>query len=234
MSVSDHPSGPTTHDMATLKFDYSPSCRVLRKINSGRDLGTGIYALFYDGRLFYIGIFAGTGPSKRGNVIRERWRKHLGGMTLRGRNVTICNTDVQRISARNDRGQLGQAILNATRAVMIKDKGLQTTYCKYKFANEHWEAFEWFNAATLKRFQFAFVRCNPEHAFGQLSKPTLKAALESIEHKLVVALEPPCNKRARNESGIPNHTIPEVARRIRMEMIDHASKVSTLQKKIPT
>lgn len=221
LKVSERKEEATTHALATVQVDYDPCERALRKMSGGRSIGTGMYACFFEGKLFYVGIFAGNGAQKVGNVADERWRKHVGGMTLRGLRVTISKRAIAKIAAEATRGELGEAILKTDLGVMSKDQGLQTTYGKYRFAQRNWAHFRNLSNETLRRFQFVYIPCDASHRFGLLDKKTLKKHLEHVEAKVVGRFEPPCNSKSRRTDGVTEHGIRPVVRAMREALKNH-------------
>lgn len=60
--------------------------------------GPGIYGLFLDGALFYVGVFAGSAHNPfGGSVLHKRWFMHLTYQTLRSQAVVFAPEQMQRI-----------------------------------------------------------------------------------------------------------------------------------------
>ena len=221
LTVGVDPKGSTTHPLANLKVKYTPSPRALIKLAGAKHLGVGIYLCFYDGKLFYVGIFAGLTAMKRGSVIRERWRKHVAGMTLRGRGVTICRSGIEQIRLVRPLGELETAILGTDVDIMADDKGLQATFDKYMFAARRWDEFRILNNRSMHRFQFAYVACGEDHLFNALDKDMIKRELKEVETRLVEAHNPPCNGESPNETGVTTTGILETVRATRAALGSH-------------
>ena len=55
--------------------------------------GAGIYGVFLDEELIYVGKFQGQKKDwTRGNVVKSRWTKHVGTLTMLDKNVSFKPT----------------------------------------------------------------------------------------------------------------------------------------------
>lgn len=209
---------PGGHSLATLTINYAPTAEAERKWNANRSSGPGIYGCFWDGRLFYVGTYAGTGPDALiGNVGRERWAKHIGGMTLRGRRLGIARRWLNKIVSEHD-SPLARLLAAANPEVLTRDKGLQTQYSKFRFADRHWEDFSKLNNEMLGRFQFIYVRPSGTSGLSGLQKSELDSHLRRMEQTIIEKLNPPCNSRSTHIEGEPEVVITVADHNIRTIM----------------
>lgn len=142
------------------------------KGNSNEDFyGPGAYVITYCERVIYIGKYK---PYKRGNVITDRWLKHMATLTNRGhlvggfgKNKTLNNEETK-YTILKELGIHGidKIIENAGR---IKDTGFSTSLNRLKFARKHWSIFkeenpEKFQRTVLGNFCFHFFQINKENS----------------------------------------------------------------------
>ena len=216
---------PGTHALANLRIDYRPSDIGQRAIAPDGHSGPGIYACFWDRQLFYIGTFAGNGRPTNGNVARERWTKHVAGMTFRGHNVTIGDCALDRIAG-DAPSALGTLLLDADRTQMSKTAGaLQTQYAKFRFADRHWDAFSTLDTAMLARFAFVYMRPSLHGRLAGMDKAALDPHLRAMERGIVALLDPPCNGASPNGEGTPGPGMADTAQTMRQVMDAHLAAV---------
>ncbi len=92
--------------------------------NQQTTCGPGIYLLFYEGRLIYIGKFLGVRNAPfSGDVTSQRWWAHIGTITMRGHRVSFPKGSLARIMhysgpfcMSGDRTKAGTSGLRAKRA----------------------------------------------------------------------------------------------------------------------
>ncbi len=107
---------------------------------------------------------------------------------------------------------------------MIRDKGLQTQYKKFRFADLHWNDFSQLNDETLRRFKFIYLRPSFQHAFGRMNKEELDPHLRCMETAIVRELDPPCNDRSANSDGTPGASSADAEASMRTLMNDYAAQ----------
>lgn len=185
-----------------------------------RHSGPGVYACFWDGGLFYVGTFAGNREPQLGHVAKERWGKHIAGMTLRGHRLSIARRWLRRI-ANDHRGPLAELIVAADPTILARDKGLQTQYSKFRFAERYWSHFEKLDDVMLGQFSFVYVRPSLEGRLAGISKATLDGHLRQIEQKAIDRLEPPCNSKSRRIDGAVTANPEKAETEIRTIMSNH-------------
>ena len=167
--------------------------------------GAGIYAIHFDGNLLYLGKFQGTtGNPFGGSVIDARWTKHMGTLTMRGRQVSVPNqTIAERASCHRDHPVVA-GILDADRKVVSKDKGCISSLNRIRFAMQHWDAFSDFNPGVLNRFQFLYGQIQPR----SVSEDWIRGAVSDLERDIVAQLQPRCNGNVAAERA-RHHTLEE-------------------------
>ena len=216
---------PGTHARADLRIYYRPTAAAHRAIAPDGHSGPGIYGCFWDRQLFYVGTFAGTGQPDRGNVARERWTKHVAGMTFRGHNVTIGEKALDRVAS-EPATALGTLLLAADRMRIANPSGaLQTQYAKYRFAERHWDDFAALDADMLERFAFVYLRPSLHGRFAGMDKAALDPHLRAMERGIVSLLAPPCNGISSNDDGRPGPGIADAAQTMRQVMDAHLAAV---------
>ncbi|KQN31489.1 hypothetical protein ASF00_01390 [Sphingomonas sp. Leaf34] len=214
-----------THALANLRVDYRPSEDGRRTIAQDGHSGPGIYACFWDRQLFYVGTFAGNDRPTNGNVARERWTKHIAGMTFRGHNVTIGERALAQI-ARGAPSALGTLLLDADRARISKTAGaLQTHYAKFRFADRLWDDFSVLDTDMLTRFAFVFMRPSLHGRLAGMDKAALDSHLRAMERGIVTLLDPPCNGASPNGDGTPGPGMADTAQTMRQVMDAHLAAV---------
>ncbi len=216
---------PGTHVLANLRIDYRPTGYGHRAIADDGHSGPGLYACFWDRRLFYVGTFAGNDRPTNGNVARERWTKHVAGMSFRGHNVTIGERALDRIAG-DAPSPLGALLLDAERARIAKTAGaLQTHYAKYRFADRHWDDFSVLDTDMLARFAFVYMRPSLLGRLAGMDKAALDPHLRAMERKIVALLDPPCNGASANGDGTPGPGMADTAQTMREVMDTHLAAI---------
>jgi hypothetical protein len=184
-------------DIFNLQFRYN-----------GRDAevlaGGGVYAVYYQGELLYIGLFTGDRRVPfASNVASQRFYKHLEALTLRGRAIgfTPGNYDEAIALDRPDCPLIG--ILRAT--LVPRGNGAVKTYpSKVKFASDNWDAFSRIerDRSVLDGFTFVYGRIGAEQFSPDISYREVKKYVNVIEDDLIRQHTPRCNlKIARSSDG---------------------------------
>lgn len=216
---------PGTHALANLRVDYRPSEYGHRAIAPAGHSGPGLYACFWDRQLFYVGTFAGNDRPTNGNVARERWTKHVAGMTLRGHGVTIGERALDRIAG-DPPSALGTLLLEADRARLSKTAGaLQTHYAKFRFADRHWDDFSVLDTDMLARFAFVYMRPSLLGRLAGMDKAALDPHLRAMERGVVALLDPPCNGASPKGDGTPGPGMADTVQTMRQVMDTHLAAV---------
>ncbi|WP_156349008.1 MULTISPECIES: hypothetical protein [unclassified Sphingomonas] len=184
-----------------------------RAIDMASLRGAGVYGLFLDGALFYVGIYSGAKTDSMAGSVLTRWRLHLTYQTLRSPNVCFTAADVARIlddapNAPFDAiaGALGgrevdRGALAAQGHPLIETTGASCTYRKARFAARNWDLLRPGREDEMfARISFVYARLDP--AALPVGVPMDRAHrqwikykwLERCERHLIDALKPICNK----------------------------------------
>ncbi len=216
---------PGTHALADLRIDYRPTGPGEQTIAADGHSGPGIYACFWDRRLFYVGRFAGSDRPTEGNVARERWARHVASMSFRGYGVTLPEAVLDRIAG-EDETALGTLLLGADRARIAKPSGApQTHYARFRFAARHWDDFAVLDAEMLGRFGFVFLRPSLHGRLAGMDKPVLDRHLRAMERAIVTVLDPPCNGASPGGDGTLGPGMADTAQTMRQIMDAHLAAV---------
>ena len=203
---------------ANLRAIDHPDCTVDRADLSG----PGIYALFLDGALFYLGLHA---PADK--PVTERWHKHVVAHTLRASNMfmrpralldsltlpgpvgaglhaCLSAETVTRFEALG-RGHepLSPGWRRAMRALPLADgcaplrtRRYNTTFNKARFAEAHWDVFGPGGEATiLSRITCCYERFVP--GAGATPSEVKYMGLKRREDDLIRRLRPMCNRETK-------------------------------------
>lgn len=195
---------PTRSGVLFLNWDIQPNdCACAIK-------GAGLYGLFFDDWLIYVGMYRGKGGNPNcGQVARDRWWAHIGSITMRGYRVSVPKRTRKMI----DDGQLARDLasgLSQGNELLCKDNGCCTSVNRMKFASSHWQEFKDADGSLLKRFKFLFV---PAHFDDKKYSVTdFRAKLHCHEKQLIRNWSPTCNSGVENASCI---TIEETSQQMR-------------------
>lgn len=167
--------------------------------------GPGLYGVFLDDKLFYIGLYAGKTERPFGGSVLDRWHKHATHHTLRGAGIVFARSQLERIVSELAEGP-GidiKACFEAELAAspLIETKGGSCTFNKARFAARHWEALGPGNeTALLGRLSFVYHQL-PRDWEARLAVPegitpsrwVKREWLRAAEATLIRELQPICN-----------------------------------------
>jgi hypothetical protein len=180
--------------------------------------GPGVYGVFLDGYLFYIGLYAGKAGRPFGGSVLERWRKHATYHILRAPEVVFAKSQLDRII-----GELtGPAVdiaacvaqeADAARSPLVAKHGGSCTFNKARFATRHWGTLGLGNEdALLARISFVYHQLprswddRRETVDGAGASRWVKRHwLRPVEKALIEAFHPICNSEttvASDRDGI--------------------------------
>lgn len=138
--VAAHPNKPRWANLvAHIHVDPVP-----------RDLcGPGLYALFLDGALFYIGLHVGA-DADPGLPVLERWKLHVVGQTLRAKAISFSPTPLNQVLRGPDASGLADDLAACLPNGRDTDchaatphpllGGSHCTAQKAAFASAHWDS----------------------------------------------------------------------------------------------
>jgi len=143
--------------------------------------GPGIYTITYNKNVIYIGSYA---PNEKGNVIVDRWKKHIMTMTNRGYRIGF--------SAKTKRSKIPskfKTYFDRDEKFRYSDTGTVTTLERLSFAKSYPYVFEknLNNQSLISDFEFYYLRLNGNNKFSD------KSNLKELENKLVMKFRPKCN-----------------------------------------
>jgi hypothetical protein len=163
-----------TSDLFDLKVDgnFPLNCEFVAKTSIPSTLETaGIYMMFFDQQIIYIGI------AEKEPFI-ERMKKQLSAITLRGKSV--CFNDTCKAIIRSSHVLPKEF----STAVEQNNAGFETSKNRISFAEQNWDIFSTLNQDDLSRFVIVWFPKNE-----CLDKP-----LEEMKSQWIKTLKPYCNK----------------------------------------
>jgi hypothetical protein len=190
-------------------------CFRQRKIDPENLRGPGVYGIFFNNQLVYLGKFLGhlASPFSQ-NIGRARWDKHLGTMTLRGRQVSWPGQTLDRIVRDFPLAPPVQDMRVAVRDTLCRDRGMQSSYNRFRFGNEHWAQFSSLDTADLSCFSFLYIQVQNTPLAVTLGTGGIRAAVSGAEDILVSMLRPRCNGRISYDSAELGHEMQHVAEQV--------------------
>jgi predicted RecB family nuclease len=171
--------------------------------------GTGLYGIFFTGgqgatpHLIYVGLFRngrkGSGTAFGGNVLRDRWIKHIATCSMRGYNVGIGKR-----TARVAAAILGEHPLAAlghpdAEQAIVRDRGCNAGENRVLFAKIHWPLLKGEGNTVIARFTFSYVRI--QAPLDGESDDDVREVVAKSENKLKRLFAPICN----GETAVHQH-----------------------------
>ena len=166
--------------------------------------GPCIYFISAEGIVLYIGKY----QPKNGNVIGDRWIKHLTTISIRGSGIgfgseckykklsnAIEDKDLKKI--------LKRAILNEGKEIFFRDSGKTTSINRLRYASNNWKDIKkltkdnFFNFFTIHAYIYG---SNSEQ--NQINK-----TISNIERSVLGKMQPPCNKEFDITNSLINHNL---------------------------
>lgn len=201
-------------------------------LDNSQFTGLGIYAGFFDNQLIYIGKFLGQKSNPfAGNVIDARWTKHVGSLTLRGRNLSYSTRALDEIYQLS----LPEALLDflrTNRTLLSRDRGMNSTLNRFQFGAENWDIFKMLEMSTLQRFHFIYVRLTKGEHLDGMCHDTLRKVVSNVEDHQVANLRPRCNaviKASMEDNQKTKLTPADVAKSIEDALIERMALFSSAE-----
>ena len=130
---------------ATPPEDKVPFLNLLFKHGTERDArfnGGGLYGFFYrtdvhaDPSLIYVGLYknGNTGPVFGGNIVADRWDKHIATCSARGKNIGISERTAQSLRALPEPHELQSIADPSISEILVRDRGCQAGENKIFFS----------------------------------------------------------------------------------------------------
>ena len=161
-------------DLFDLKVNgnFPLNCEFVPKIPIPPILeSAGIYMLFFDHQIIYIGI-------AENEPFLQRIKKQLSIITLRGKSV--CFNDACKTIVRSSQVLPKEF----STAVEQNNAGFETSKNRVSFAEQNWDVFSTLNLDDLSRFVISWVP----------KKECFDEQLEEIKSQWIETLKPNCNK----------------------------------------
>ncbi len=187
--------------------------------------GSGIYLITYDDTIIYIGKYM---PYNDGNVITDRWIKHIATMTNRGHRV--CG-----FGKKNKKYEFLEKIGFLVEKGRMEGGDYSTSVKRLEFASKNWctfkdEKIEIFRENVLPKFEFHYMQLN-EFSKKKITEllgeknPKIKEYYENlaslVETYLLWKYNPACNSN-EGLNEINDKTVDEIKTEIKsfLEKLD--------------
>lgn len=155
----------------------------------------GVYAIFFDDSLLYVGKYQGKKSDPfAGDVVRDRWAKHLATITCRGKSLSMSKKTLsitrREISGSLSKASLATSLLDCDDDVTVTDRGCVTSLPRVRFALRNWDQFSDDLQQTLNRFTFAYL--SVDRAEANLNSK-IRQRVSELEELLIEYLQPELN-----------------------------------------
>jgi hypothetical protein len=181
--------------------------------------GPGIYGLFLDGNLFYVGLYKGLNVEPFGGSVIDRWKMHVTYHTLRAPEITFAPGQLNKILELSGAPTEGIAdCLPAGRSTdctrlspldhpLVALHGASCTYSKVRFATRHWDTLGSIKGSDLLDRISLFYQRIPDEQNVLLAGATARQQgdwvkeqwLRPVETELIREFLPICNQRRADE-----------------------------------
>ena len=196
-------------------FEFKKGEYAVNKDNKGEFHGSGVYLITfndpdkYNEEIIYIGKYM---PYGKGNVITDRWIKHIATITNRGHKVGGFGKEkthnkknpkypiLEKLEAKD--GDINDIIQRIKKAGRVVDTGFSTSVKRLEFAKDNWDTFKEqdktnFEENVLPKFQFHYMQLNG-HNEGEIPDSVkIKEYYENlaslVETYLLWKYNPVCN-----------------------------------------
>lgn len=130
---------------ANLRARPNPRWRYAREL-----AGPGLYGLFLDDALFYVGLHTGGRKRAFGDSVLDRWYKHVVNHTLRWSELAFAPNQLVRVLGDKDSKvapDLAACLPDGRDSDLSSleklplTRGANATYNKARFASRHWDVF---------------------------------------------------------------------------------------------
>lgn len=178
----------------TYKFKENKTSKDIRKVLAG----TGIYLISWEGEVIYIGKYQPTS----GNIVADRWARHLETITFRGSSLGFGKTRnpakraKKLIEAAADQ-RLAEIIISTLtiEPSRFSVTGYNTSENRVRFAGSKWNYLEKASEANiLEHFQFSLFKIKPADSIAEAEKQ-----ISLIEVDTLKTFNPCCNKEFKKD-----------------------------------
>lgn len=191
------------------KYPFNFEFKKKEAFNKWEFRGSGIYLIRYDRTIIYIGKYM---PHEKGNVITDRWIKHIATITNRGYRVggfgneKIHKKENPKYRTLKDIETKDAGINNIVHIIKesgrVEDTGFSTSVKRLAFAKDNWHTFKEqdktnFEENVLPKFQFHYMQLNG-HKEGEIpdsvkEKEYYENLASLVETYLLWKYNPACN-----------------------------------------
>ena len=204
-----HDGGKIKNYHYPFNFEFKKGIYAVNKDNKGEFYGSGIYLITfndlnkYNEEIIYIGKYM---PYGKGNVITDRWIKHIATITNRGHRVSGFGKENKKYELLE---KIGFLIDNGTeyyKEFIVKAGRIKGDYStsvkRLAFAKDNWHTFKEqdktnFKENVLPKFQFHYMQLNG-HKEGEIpdsvkTKEYYENLASLVETYLLWKYNPVCN-----------------------------------------
>jgi hypothetical protein len=180
--------------------------------------GPGIYAIFFEKYLIYIGKFLGKkGDPFAGDIREERWRKHLGTISIRDRNISFSPRTLEEIRKKNLSIFKAMDWSNEELVKFLTQDRIRSTPNRFSFGLQTgWCYKERISEKDLHNFQFLYLSLNKED-LNDIDVDNIRNLVSNAENELIKSFQPYCNSSTTLSSDPNNfkkYGVEEVANEI--------------------
>jgi hypothetical protein len=203
-------------------FNFRFTSRRLTEVQAGAISGSGLYMISTGPEVVYVGLYK---PAS-GNIIADRWGRHLQTITGRGYNIGLGGRDptmrrTELLNAVNAEG-LRRAIEYAytySQKDRYRDTGYNTTPNRLRYASENWGSFGTAQGSEiLQSLTFGLLRIRSAQAPGQAAED-----VKAIEKAILKSFKPVCNDEYNHVAHAalrPKNTVSAITTAIRQAVTE--------------
>ncbi len=188
-------------------FEFKKRIEAFNKDNKGEFHGSGIYLITfndpdkYNEEIIYIGKYM---PHDKGNVITDRWIKHIATITNRGHRVSGFGKENKKYELLENIGFLVDKGTENYKEFIVKAGRIKGDYStsvkRLEFAYRNWNTFkvkniENFKEDVLPKFQFHYMKLNKYNkpADTEKNEEYYENLASLVETYLLWKYNPACN-----------------------------------------
>jgi len=153
--------------------------------------GSGIYFISVKNEVIYVGKY----QSRTGNIITDRWLKHLTTMSARGYRIGLRSESIiSKLNAVVGNDEF-KDILNIAhkknfKCKFFRDTGHTTSVNRVRFVSENWPIFKKIKCNNfLDLFELHFITLHSRESVKKIS-----GLITNIELRILQQVKPVCNK----------------------------------------
>ena len=203
-----HDGGKIKNYHYPFNFEFKKGKYAVDKDNKGEFYGSGIYLITfndadkYNEDVIYIGKYM---PYGKGNVISDRWIKHIATITNRGHRISGFGKKNKKYELLEKIGFLAEKSIDNYKAFVLKAGRMEGDYStsvkRLEFAKDNWHTFkgniENFREDVLPKFQFHYMQFNGHKESEIPDSVKIKEYYENlaslVETYLLWKYNPVCN-----------------------------------------